>query len=315
MIRLSRGAMKDAIPDLSACRGAPVRRVAARAPQGGAHGAQPVELPARGRHEARRRSCARACRRSARYPRPRVARRTTSSSTSSARASSGASAATPASCRSSSAWGRACCCSPTRRRRSRATRCCENLKRVDLSRPTVLTIGSDAYYHIENILKMRKDPSAPVSEEDYALMERVAERHRPLLAAAKKLVKGRLLLLCSTPTQEHRMNVLSHHLNQHLATVCRETGVEFLDWWADLADPGDRPARGQIFGQGLSRRHPLHARDDGTVRQAAPGDRRAHRQACRLPSTTSGRMCSSATSGSARRLASGASPTSRPTMR
>jgi hypothetical protein len=113
----------------------------------------------------------------------------------------------------------------------------ENLKRVDLSRPTVLTIGSDAYYHIENILKMRKNPSAPVSEEDYALMELVAERHRPLLAAAKKLVKGPLLLLCSTPTQEHRVNVLSHHLNQHLATVCRETGVEFLDWWADLADP------------------------------------------------------------------------------
>ncbi len=113
----------------------------------------------------------------------------------------------------------------------------ENLKRVDLSRPTVLIVGGDAYYHIENLLKTRKDASAPVSEEDFALMEWVAERHRPLLAAAKRMVKGRLLLLCSTPTQEHRMNVLSHHLNQHLATVCRETGVEFLDWWEDLADP------------------------------------------------------------------------------
>lgn len=113
----------------------------------------------------------------------------------------------------------------------------ENLKRVDLTRSTVLIVGGDAYYHIENLLKTRKDAKAPVSEEDYALMERVAERHRPLLAAAKKLVKGRLLLLCSTPTQEHRMNVLSHHLNQHLATVCAETGVEFLDWWDDLADP------------------------------------------------------------------------------
>ncbi len=157
----------------------------------------------------------------------------------------------------------------------------ENLKRVDLSRPTVLTIGSDAYYHIENILKMRKDPSAPVSEEDYALMELVAERHRPLLAAAKKLLKGRLLLLCSTPTQEHRVNVLSHHLNQHLATVCRETGVEFLDWWADLADP----VTDRLADKYSAKAYPgdIHFTLETTtaVRQAAPGDWRSHAKVLR----------------------------------
>ncbi len=68
-------------------------------------------------------------------------------------------------------------------------------------------------------------------------MERVAARHRPLLAAARKHLRGRVLLLCSTPTQDERMNALARHLNRHLAPLCRDMGVEFLDWWDDLADP------------------------------------------------------------------------------
>jgi hypothetical protein len=112
----------------------------------------------------------------------------------------------------------------------------ENLSRVDLARPTLLTIGSDAYYHIENILKTRTGPETLLGTDDFALMEQVALRHRPLLIAARKLLKGRVLLLCSTPTHDERTNALSCHLNRRLAAVCREAGVEFLDWWWDLAD-------------------------------------------------------------------------------
>lgn len=113
----------------------------------------------------------------------------------------------------------------------------ENLKRLDLARPTVLSIGSDAYYHITNLLKLRKNETAPLEDADFAIMEQVAARHLPMLEAAKKLSKGRLLLLCSTPAQDDRMNVLSRHLNKHLAEICAKAGVEFLDWWQDLADP------------------------------------------------------------------------------
>jgi hypothetical protein len=113
----------------------------------------------------------------------------------------------------------------------------ENLKRLDLTRPTVLSIGSDAYYHITNILKLRRSETAPLEDADFAIMEQVAARHLPMLEAAKKLSKGPILLLCSTPTQDDRMNKLSRHLNKHLAEVCAKAGVGFLDWWQDLADP------------------------------------------------------------------------------
>jgi len=113
----------------------------------------------------------------------------------------------------------------------------ENLKRIDLTRPTIITIAADGYYHLENILKLRKSAAAPLDEADFAVMEQVAERHRTLLVAARKLVTGRLMLLGITPAPDDRLNVLSHHLNKHLSRVCGEVGVDFLDWWTDLADP------------------------------------------------------------------------------
>ena len=191
----------------------------------------------------------------------------------------------------------------------------ENLKRVD----TFAADGADDRQR--RLLPHRKHPqdaaapSAPVSEEDYALMELVAERHRPLLAAAKKLLKGRLLLLCSTPTQEHRVNVLSHHLNQHLATVCRETGVEFLDWWADLADPvTDRLADkysakaypGDIhFTLETTGLFVKRLQEIGVLTAKVAGCRQLRVVAC-VRVRHRGRRENSA---------SGASPTSRPTMR
>src|SRR5262245_55419228 len=66
----------------------------------------------------------------------------------------------------------------------------ENLKQVDPTRPTLFNIGSDAYYHIENILKTRTGPKTHLGTDDFAVIERVVARHRPLLAAARKLLKG-----------------------------------------------------------------------------------------------------------------------------
>jgi hypothetical protein len=113
----------------------------------------------------------------------------------------------------------------------------ENLKRVDPRRDTVLVLGGDCYYHVQNILKSRTGSEPDATPHDFAVIDAVAERHRPILADSQKLITGRVMLLCTTPTQNDLMNVLSLHLNRRLKEICDELGVEFLDWWNDLADP------------------------------------------------------------------------------
>ncbi|WP_156406081.1 M48 family metallopeptidase [Phenylobacterium sp. Root700] len=113
----------------------------------------------------------------------------------------------------------------------------ENLKRVDLSRDTMLIAGSDPYYYVVQLQKdggLRPDGA---TAEDYAQMDAVAERHRGILADAKAMVAGRSMLLGLTPTFNDHMNQLCRHLNVRLKAICEEAGVLFLDWWDELVDP------------------------------------------------------------------------------
>lgn len=113
----------------------------------------------------------------------------------------------------------------------------ENLRRCDTTRDTLLMFGSDAHYQAINFLAARGSADRPVTAEDLAAMDACAQRHRPMLEDARKLVTGRLFLVGSTPMREDLTVKLAQRLNIGLRKVCEETGVEFLDWWSVLADP------------------------------------------------------------------------------
>jgi hypothetical protein len=128
----------------------------------------------------------------------------------------------------------------------------EAIGRLDRGLPTILTLGHDSHYHTKNLLKTRKTVGAPFGRGDYALMEKVAERHRPLLNEAQKIVSGRLFLLCAPPGDDDRTNALSRRLNKQLAAICREMRVEFLDWWSDLIDSSTGRLAGRYGGKEFS---------------------------------------------------------------
>ncbi|OXE35929.1 MAG: hypothetical protein CGW95_10870 [Phenylobacterium zucineum] len=113
----------------------------------------------------------------------------------------------------------------------------ENIIRCDLSRPTVLMISSDAYYQATNFLKTRQGVEPHATEHDFDVMDKTAERYRVLLEDCKKIASGKLYLVGSTPQRSDIMVELSKRLNVGLRRVCEETGVGFLDWWDELADP------------------------------------------------------------------------------
>ncbi len=113
----------------------------------------------------------------------------------------------------------------------------ENLKRVDPARHTVLVLNGDTYYHATNLVKTRASDSPGATAEDFAIMDRVAERHAAILSDARAMISGQVLLLGPTPSYSPLMDQLSGRLAPRLAEVCAAEGVGFLDWWAELADP------------------------------------------------------------------------------
>jgi len=113
----------------------------------------------------------------------------------------------------------------------------ENLRRCDITRDTLLMLGSDAHYRATNFLKDRTTADPVPNADDFAAMDAAAARHRPMLEQARKLVTGRLFLVGSTPMREDLSVKLAQRLNIGLRQVCADTGVEFLDWWDVLADP------------------------------------------------------------------------------
>jgi hypothetical protein len=114
----------------------------------------------------------------------------------------------------------------------------ENLKRLDLSRNTMLVVGGDPYYRVIELQKSQADrPGGVATDEDFALMDLVAERHGPILADAQAQVTGKLMLLAATPTHNDLMNQLCVRLNTRLKAMCEAAGVIFIDWWDELADP------------------------------------------------------------------------------
>ena len=113
----------------------------------------------------------------------------------------------------------------------------ENLQRLDTTRDTVLILGGDPYYHATNALKTRTTNSLTATSEDLAYMDRAAERHEGVLSDARKIISGRVLLMCAPPTQSDLMMQLARHLNERLRPICDRTGVTYLDWWDVLADP------------------------------------------------------------------------------
>jgi hypothetical protein len=119
----------------------------------------------------------------------------------------------------------------------------ENLKRVDASRNTMLIVGADPYYHVTGLQKagaQRPDGAMP---EDFAMMDAVAQRHAAILADAKELITGKVILLGTTPTHNDLMNVLSIHLNARLKALCESMDVAFVDWWDELTDPATKRFR------------------------------------------------------------------------
>lgn len=114
----------------------------------------------------------------------------------------------------------------------------ENLKRVDLTRNTMLILGADPYYYgIELGNRNEQRQGWIPTKEDTAVMAAAAERHRPILKDAKAMVTGRLMLLAVTPTHHPLVNAFCRIINEHLAQVCAEEDILFLDWWNELADP------------------------------------------------------------------------------
>lgn len=113
----------------------------------------------------------------------------------------------------------------------------ENLKRVDLRRHTLLIAGADPYYYAVNLQKAGATRPQGATTEDFAEMDAAAERHRPILADARKLVTGQPMLLGLTPTFSDFTNQLCRHINARLKPICEAEGVVFLDWWDELADP------------------------------------------------------------------------------
>jgi len=113
----------------------------------------------------------------------------------------------------------------------------ENLKRVDPSRNTMLVVGGDPYYRVVELQKSGAPRPDGATEEDLALMDAVAERHAGILADAKEMITGKLMLLGATPTYSKLMDQLCARLNSRLKALCDEAGVIFLDWWDELADP------------------------------------------------------------------------------
>jgi hypothetical protein len=114
----------------------------------------------------------------------------------------------------------------------------ENLRRVDTRRNTMLVLGGDPFYYVTELANAGASrPGGGATAEDLALMDAVAERHAPILADAKKQISGTLMLLGVTPMHHDLMNQLSRHLNSRLKAVCDATGVIFLDWWDEVADP------------------------------------------------------------------------------
>ncbi|HEY1930301.1 MAG TPA: SGNH/GDSL hydrolase family protein, partial [Caulobacteraceae bacterium] len=113
----------------------------------------------------------------------------------------------------------------------------ENLKRVDASRNTLLISGSDPYYYVTDARKADSAWPTEVTPQDLAMMDTVAERHRPILRDAKARLTGTTILLGLTPTFDDKMNALCQHLNVRLKALCEEMDVRFIDCWEELADP------------------------------------------------------------------------------
>jgi hypothetical protein len=113
----------------------------------------------------------------------------------------------------------------------------ENLRRVDTRRNTMLVLGGDPFYYVTELANAGASRPGGATAEDLALMDAVAERHAPILADAQRQISGTLMLLCVTPMHHDLMNQLSRHLNHRLKALCDATGVVFLDWWDEVADP------------------------------------------------------------------------------
>lgn len=113
----------------------------------------------------------------------------------------------------------------------------ENLKRIDPRRDTMLVVGGDPYYRAVALRTAGADRAHGATDEDLALMDVVAERHRQILDDAQAVVSGRLTFLAATPTFDDLTNELCVYLNGRLRTLCEAQGVVFLDWWDRLIDP------------------------------------------------------------------------------
>lgn len=124
-----------------------------------------------------------------------------------------------------------------------------NLKRVDPRRNTLLILGSDPSYHLQQVRMRGEDRPDGVIAADFAVMDAVAERHGVMLSEAKALITGKVILLGVTPHVHDETNVLGLYLNSRLKTVCAEVGVEFLDAWAALVDPATARLREELSAQ------------------------------------------------------------------
>lgn len=113
----------------------------------------------------------------------------------------------------------------------------ENLKRIDPRRSTMLVVGGDPYYRVVALRTDKVDRSQGATDEDFALMDVVAERHRQILNDAQAVVTGPLMFLAATPTFDDLTNELCVYLNARLKALCEAQGVVFLDWWDKLIDP------------------------------------------------------------------------------
>ena len=148
----------------------------------------------------------------------------------------------------------------------------ENLQRLDTTRDTVPIFGGDPYYHATNALKTRTTDLLTATSEDLAYMDRAAERHEGVLSDARKIISGRVLLMCAPPTQSDLMMQLARHLNERLRPICDRTGVTYLDWWTCWRIHR-HSGSGRILCKRVPRRHPLHRGNDGTVHRPSEGAR------------------------------------------
>lgn len=120
-----------------------------------------------------------------------------------------------------------------------------NLARLDTRKDTVVVLGSDPYYHVNNFHKTRPQ-AGRVTDDDLRYMDATAERHKILLTDVKKAVTGKVLLLAVTPAYDLEMNEMGLYLNSKLADICKELNVFLIDLWDTMIDPETRMMRNEL---------------------------------------------------------------------